>query len=206
MRSTKFDDLISGTIASLGAAAGAYDVMKNDVDLPATFHKGGQQLCCVQQALQTVVNLLKWRDLAGDIMQIIPSLEDSSKKAKALEEILSETASQPESSRKNQYVTAVRNKGPENTIEALLLGIMRNTVVLAEDEAIKGAIDEQVRGLHGAMEELSVMEPSVPVEGGESRFSHFGSGGQFNNAGSGKQFNNTGSGRQYQAEVMYFKD
>ncbi|EFR01950.1 SesA protein [Nannizzia gypsea CBS 118893] len=206
MRPTKFDDLISGTIASLGAAAGAYDIMRNDPDLPATFHKAGQHLGHVQQALQTIVNLLKWRDLAGDVIQIIPSLEDSSKKAKVLEDILSEVASQPESSRKSRYVSSVRQLGHENTIEALLLGIMRNTCVLGEDEAIKAAIDDQVRGMHGVMAELSAMEPSVPVGGGESRFTHFGSGSQFNNAGSGKQFNNTGSGRQYQAEVMHFKD
>ncbi|KAI0006369.1 SesA protein [Xylariaceae sp. FL0662B] len=205
-RNEPFNKLITDTIATLKAAAEAYQPMKDDGDLLATFHKACQQLNFVVQTLEAVESRLKSRNLAQGIENATRSLEDSNRMAKTLEGILRDVASAPETSRNNRYLGVVRQKGPGSSVEELMLSIMEKTQALAMDDVIRADMETQACYLQEAIKELEAMDPSAPTHDSGTSFSHSGSGSQFNNTGRGRQFNNTGTGRQYQAETMNFKD
>jgi hypothetical protein len=81
-------------------------------------------------------------------------------------------------------------------VEVLMMGMMNYVCVLAENDAIRAGLEDQVNALRGAIEQLSKMEPSVPNEGSGNTFTHFGSGDMLNAPG-GTVNKSTGSGNHF---------
>ncbi|KAI0894672.1 SesA protein [Annulohypoxylon nitens] len=199
------DDLVSEVTTGLNNIYEAYSPLREDLDLPATFHKAFQQssIQTVYQVFEAVGNKIKEPNVTEGLSTATQLLKESSQKTEILGDILKKVASPSDVSAKDRYIDAVRQLGPGNTVEALMLRIMGNARGLAADNAIAR---ELLHNLQEAIKELEAMEPSIPENETGNFFSHHGSGNQFNNTGLGKQFNNTGEGRQYQADVMNFKD
>ncbi|OAQ58119.1 hypothetical protein VFPPC_14903 [Pochonia chlamydosporia 170] len=179
---------ISDIINTLEAAANQYEIVKDDASLPKAFHGSGQGLHLVNEALQTAQRQIGRRDLAGNSMQ------ECASKAKLVKSIF-ERVAQPlaEISRFELYKAAVKEVGEGRMVEDLVKGIMNNVCVLAENEAIKEAMEDHVAGIRDAIETLSQMDPSVPKEGSGDSYNHWGSGDMLNAPG-GKVLKNIFSG------------
>ncbi|KAM6512087.1 hypothetical protein FALCPG4_017073 [Fusarium falciforme] len=186
-------DLISTTITTLEAATRHYSVVKDDKGLREAFHEAGRGLLLVGRALQTAKAQLGGRDLAGDPQSAVDSLKECNTNAELSKSIFNAVAQAPETSRFERYKEAVRQEGKGRTVEVLMMGMMNDVCALAENDAIKAAIKDQVIGLRDAIEKLSKMEPSVPKDKPGHTFAHYGSGDQFNTPG-GTQNISKGSG------------
>ncbi|KAI5457668.1 SesA protein [Mariannaea sp. PMI_226] len=202
MMDGKIADFISGAIAALKIVEEASLALMGDTELPPAFHETGQRPRLVEQTLEAVRNELETLHLAGSDVTI-RSLEECSTKIELLQKIFEQIALEPQMSRRARYFALVRQHGKEAAVEVLMIRIMQAVLIVAEDGAVKRATERQAKELRGAINELSLMEPSMPNEGG-NQFGHYGSGPQLNNTGSGTQNNNMGSGSQYHANTMHF--
>ncbi|KAH7370321.1 hypothetical protein BKA65DRAFT_488176 [Rhexocercosporidium sp. MPI-PUGE-AT-0058] len=182
MAGTNVTSLISSTIAALEATTKHYNTVKDDKGLREAFHEAGRGLLLVREALQGANTQLDGRNLAGDPQSAIRSLQACNTKAKLSESIFKDVAQAPETSRFQRYKAAVQRHGQGRTVEVLTTGMMKDVCDLAENDAIKAAMEDHVKGLREAIDKLSKMEPSVPNEGSGNSFSNFG-GEQFNAPG-----------------------
>lgn len=193
-------DALTKTLESLWEANMDYNTIEGDTDLPPALHKTGQLVQLVGHVLQIIRYHLEQHGLDGGA-EMADAIDDNNEKAKVLRDIFRELAPESETPRKDRYLGFVREKGRGSAAENLMLKIMGNTYRVAKHETIAVATRGYIKGLEGAMAELSAMAPSAP---GDSCHMFSSSGPQFNNTGWGKQFNNPGTGCQYQAEVMNF--
>ncbi|KAH7218867.1 hypothetical protein DER44DRAFT_804896 [Fusarium oxysporum] len=189
-------DLICSTIKTLKEATPHYSVVKDDKDLREAFHAAGRGLLLVEQALQTAKTQLGGRNLAGDPRSAVNSLKECSTNAELSKNIFNAVAQAPETSRFEHYKEAVKQEGKGKTVEVLVIGMMNDVCVLAENGAIRAGMEEQVNALRGAIEKLSKIEASVPKEGSGNIYNHYGSGDQ-NNAPDGTQNITKGNGPQF---------
>lgn len=72
-------------------------------------------------------------------------------------------------------------QGNGQTAEALALGMMEDVCNLAENDTIKAEMEHHVNSLRDAIDKLSNMEPSVPIESSGNTFYSHGNSRQFNN-------------------------
>ncbi|KAH7019083.1 hypothetical protein EDB80DRAFT_699840 [Ilyonectria destructans] len=189
-------DLISSTITTLEAATDHYNVVKDDKGLREAFHEAGRGLLLVRQALQTAKTQLGGHNAARDPQNALDSLKACNTNAELSKSIFNAVAQAPETSRFEGYKEAVRQEGKGKTIEVLMMGMMNNIFVLAENCTIRVEMDDQVNELRGAIEKLSKMEASVPNERSGDSFTHFGSGDQLNAPG-GTVNKSTGDGKHF---------
>ncbi|KAF5257313.1 hypothetical protein FOXYS1_12165 [Fusarium oxysporum] len=195
-------DLIRSTIKTIKEATPHYSVVKDDKGLREAFHEAGRGLLLVEQALQTAKTQLGGRNLAGDPQSVISSLKECSTNAELSKNIFNAVAQVPETSRFERYKEAVRQEGKGRTVEVLVIGMMNDVCVLAENGAIRAGMEEQVKALRHAIEKLSNMEASVPKEGLGNTFTHFGSGDMLNAPG-GTQNITKGNGPQFPGGNFY---
>ncbi|EGU75420.1 hypothetical protein FOPG_17958 [Fusarium oxysporum f. sp. conglutinans race 2 54008] len=188
--------LISSTITTLEAATDYYNVVKDDKVLCEPFHESGRGLLLVGRALQIAKTQLGGRDLAGDPRSAIDSLKECNANAELSKNIFNAVAESPETSRFDRYKEVVRQEGKGRTVEVLMMGMMNDVRALAENGAIRPGMEDQINALHGAIEKLSKMEASVPDEGSDNTFAHYGSGDQLNAPG-GTINKSTGSGNHF---------
>ncbi|RSL81249.1 hypothetical protein CEP52_017243 [Fusarium oligoseptatum] len=200
MAGTNVISLISGIIDTVEATAEDYNVINNDKTLPEAFHRAGQGLSIVGEALKTAKIRLQGRDQAGDPQSVISTLEACNAKTKLSQGIFEQVSQAPETSRFERYEAVMRRGSRGNLVEVLVVGIMKDTCTLAKDSAIEVAMEPEIKALRDAIDTLSKMEPSMPDERSGSTFSHFGSGTQFNATG-GTQNNNVGSGKQFLGDI-----
>ncbi|KKP06488.1 pfs domain-containing protein [Trichoderma harzianum] len=194
-------------VAAMKTIDSAYAYIRDNKDLPATFHKTFQQSITVQGVLQALADELLYRGLRTPFEIPAQTLEFISNKIGVLGNILEKVTASLNTSANSCYLRAVREQGPDSAVETLMLDIMEKTGAIAiTNQPVATTVQAQLTSLHEAMQELASMEPSAPETESNPQYSHTGSGNMFNNTGRGKQFNNTGTGRQYQAEVMHFKD
>lgn len=197
--------LISGTIDILENVTQVYDTVKDAEDLPSAFHEVGQRLPLVQRALRTAEEHMVRVNISKDSYREMKlPAEECKTKAKRLEDIFKKVASPGKASTYENYRKAVRQGGKGYLIEVLMKELMQEVCLLAENGAIKTAMEAQVKELLNAVAELETIAPSVPDEEPSTNFIHYGSGHQLILTGEGSQFNNTGSGTQYHAGVMNF--
>ncbi|KAK7397765.1 hypothetical protein QQX98_012866 [Neonectria punicea] len=193
-------NLISSTITTLDAATPHYNAVKDDRDLREAFHEAGRCLPLVRQVLQTANARLAERNLAGDpqsaqsAQSAMNSMKECNAKAMILENIFKAVAQDTSTSTFERYRSAARLGGQGWTVEDWMMRMMNDVCALAENDAIRAQMEDQVKGLCDAIERLSKMEPSVPRSGGT--FTLTGPGDQFN-APDGTQNISTGSGNQF---------
>ncbi|KAH7175990.1 hypothetical protein EDB81DRAFT_874805 [Dactylonectria macrodidyma] len=107
---------------TLRKAAENYETMKDDTDLPPTFHAAGQRPGLVQHALEIVKDQLKGNRLANRYVRANRSLTADV-----------EAGSLP--------CPPVRQQRREKAVEILMVRIMEAMLVMAEDGAIKDATE-----------------------------------------------------------------
>lgn len=164
----------ASTITTLEATTQHYNAVKDDKGLREAFHEAGRGLPLVERALRGAqCNLAKVPQSAMNL------LEACNTKAKISASIFEAVAQGPETSRLERYKAAVRQEGKGSTVEALVVGMMKDLCALAENYAIQ----DQVMGLREAIEKLSKMEGSLPKEESGKTFTHSGPGDQFNTTG-----------------------
>ncbi|KAM6529649.1 hypothetical protein FALCPG4_007778 [Fusarium falciforme] len=183
--------LISSTITTLEEVIHHHNDVKDDNGLPEAFHEAGRGLLLVNQALQAAQ-----RNSAKEPQSAMSPVWACNTKANSSASIFKAVAKAPETWRLKVYEAAVRQEGNGQTVEALVMGMMNDVCSLAENDAIKAAMEDQVMGLHDAIEKLSKMEPSVPKDGPGHTFAHYGSGDQLNAPG-GTVNKSTGSGNHF---------
>lgn len=189
-------DLISGTITALEGATDHYNVVKDDRGLREAFHSAGQRLLLIEQALRTADTELAGRNLAEVSPSTMNLLEACNSKAELSESIFKNVALPLETSRFERYQAAVRREGKGKTVEILVMGMMSDVCGLAENDAIRAAMQDQVKELRDATEKLSKMGTSVPDKKPGNSFNHYGSGDQLNASG-GTVNKSTGSGNHF---------
>lgn len=90
----------------------------------------------------------------------------------------------------------MRQKGKGRTVEVLIIEMMHDVCALAENDAIKAAMKDQVKGLRDTIQKLSTMEASIPKDRPGHTFTYYGSGDQLNAPG-GNVNKSTGSGNRF---------
>lgn len=196
MASSSLTSLISSTIAVVQATRRHYSAVNDDESLRDAFHEAGRELSPLEEALQLAKSQLETCDQAGCLQRAMKIFEACNTKAMLSETLFKDVAQAPMDSRFERYKMAVRREGKGNTVEVLVKGMMNDMCELANDSAVKAAMETQAGILRSAIDKLSQMESSVPNEQSTNNFSHYGSGGQFFASG-GTQNNNTGSGNQF---------
>jgi hypothetical protein len=195
--------LISGIITILDTVTKLYNNFKDATDLPPAFREVAQKLPLIQDILQTAERHLDDSNPDDESCQAITHIVELCKdKAQRLVAIFQEVSPQPDSSRLERYIRAVKTLGKANRVESLMKGILEDVQLLAENRAIQGATEAQVGKLVEAIQELSSMPPSVPDEGFPHTYYNSGSGPQNINRGDGVQNNNTGSGQQFTGMIQ----
>jgi hypothetical protein len=187
---------LSTTIAILEATENEYETTRisDDKSLKEAFHKAGQGVTLVKDALKTAQAQLNGNGPAMDPGSAMKSLERCDEKAKLSGDIFKAVA-QAHGPRFDRYKAAVALKGRGIRVEDLVKGMMSDVCALAQDGAIEAAIRDQVEILSVAITTLTNMEPSLPDEHRAGTFLQYGNGTQYNSTGS--QNNNTGSGKQH---------
>ncbi|KAH8683238.1 hypothetical protein BGZ60DRAFT_427690 [Tricladium varicosporioides] len=193
MSGNKVASLLSDTLSSLKGTAELCSTLNGvDEPVPLVFSSAGSWVSLVQQLLQNSQLQLEAGNLNTDDDDLVDALKASKKASKCLEGIFKEIAPAGEMPRLDRYQGAVRQRGKDR-VEVVLLELLEGVNELVGDELIE-ATTEQTKELCDAVEELSVMEPSVPE--GKAGFSYSGSGDQINNTGSGNVNINKGRGSQ----------
>ncbi len=163
-------NLIADMISAIEAAANYYTSVKDDRNLREAFHEAGRGQGLVRQALQAANSNLGDRKPTEKTAELVKACHA---KAKLSEGIFKEVAQAPADSRFERYKEAVRqSKG--RTVEDLTVGMMKDMCELAEDDAMKAAMEDRVMELRDAMAKLSKMEPSVPTEEAGHNFTNWG--------------------------------
>ncbi|KAL2015415.1 hypothetical protein VTK56DRAFT_5510 [Thermocarpiscus australiensis] len=163
-------NLFADTIDVVEAAATYYNSVKDDKSLREAFHEAGRSQGLVRQALQAANSNLGDREPTEKTAELVKACHA---KAKLSEGIFKEVAQAPEDSRFERYKEAVRER-KGSTVEVLTVGMMKHMRELAEDDAMKPAMEDRVVELRDAMAKLSKMEPSVPTEEAGHNFTNWG--------------------------------
>lgn len=187
---------ISSTITTLHSAIDYYRVVQDDQGLPAAFYEAGRGLSLVAQALQTANAQLAICNLADDPQNAMDLLKDCNTKIGISEKIFKTVTQIPENLRFEGYKAVVGQEGNGSTVENLVMGMMSDVCALAEDSAIKVEMEDQVKGLHHAIDKLSNLEPSVPKKKSGDTFTHYGSG-DILNAPNGTVNKSKGNGNHF---------
>ncbi|KAL2126999.1 hypothetical protein VTI74DRAFT_11488 [Chaetomium olivicolor] len=163
-------NLFADTINAVEAAATYYNSVKDNKSLREAFHEAGRSQGLVRQALQAANSNLGDRKPNEKTAELVKACHA---KARLSEDIFKKVAQAPEDSKFECYKEAVREcKG--STVEVLTVGMMKDMCELAEDDAMKAAMEDRVVELRDAMAKLSKMEPSVPTEEAGHNFTNWG--------------------------------
>ncbi|KAM4066693.1 hypothetical protein HRG_000752 [Hirsutella rhossiliensis] len=97
-------------------------------------------------------------------------MKERNTKAKMSENIFKAVpqAPQPQTSRFEGYKAAARQEGQGRTVEVLVVGMMEDVCALAEipeNGAITPGMEDQVKGLHDAIDKLVVKYGTVLAKG-----------------------------------------
>ncbi|KAG7293963.1 hypothetical protein NEMBOFW57_004024 [Staphylotrichum longicolle] len=186
-----FTSLFADTINAVEAAATCYKSVKDDRSLRETFHEAGRGQGLVRQALRAANSNLGDRTPTETTTELVKACHA---KAKLSGGIFKEVAQAPEGSRFECYKEVVRER-KGSTVEVLTVGMMKDMCALAEDDAMKVAMEDRVVELCDAIAKLSKMEPSVPTEEAGHNLTNWGRdqinapGGTVNKSeGSGNHF------------------
>ncbi|KAG5772103.1 hypothetical protein H9Q72_001599 [Fusarium xylarioides] len=195
---TTATDLISTTINDLEAAVYSYSAVQGDKALHAAIHEGGRNLFLVGRALEAAKTELGGRDLAGDAdaSSTMDLLKQCKVNAELSKIIFNAVALAPEASRSQRYKEVVRQEGDGRTVEVLVMGMINDVRLLAENDAVRAGIQDQVNALREAIGRLSAMESSVPGEASSYTFTNYGSGDVLSAPG-GTINNSTGTGNHF---------
>ncbi|EJT73267.1 hypothetical protein GGTG_10114 [Gaeumannomyces tritici R3-111a-1] len=187
-------NLFADTISAVEAAANYYSSVNNDKSLREAFHEAGRGQGLVRQALQAANLNLGGRKPTEKTAVLVEACRT---KAKLSEGIFKEAAQAPEGSGFDRYKAAVeQNKG--STVEVLTVGMMKGICELAEDDAMKAAMETLVMELRDAVAKLSKMEPSMPTEEAGHNFTNFTNRGRDQiNAPSGTVNRSEGAGNHF---------
>nr|AAS80313.1 SesA [Fusarium haematococcum] len=164
-------ELISSTIKSLEEGIRCHKDVEDDNGLREAFHEAGRGLSVVNQALQAAQG-----NSAREPQSAMNPLRVCNTKANISASIFKAVAQAPKTSRFEGYKEAVRQEGNGQTVEVLVVGMMKDVCALAENFAIQ----DQVKKLHETIEKLSAMKPSLPKEGPGHTFTNIGNGNQYN--------------------------
>jgi hypothetical protein len=170
---------LSRTIGILETTKNLYETtgIRDDQSLEETFHKAGQGVTLVKDALEAAQGQLSGP--AMDPGRAMKSLEACSAKAQLCEEIFKEVA-RAQSPKVGRYREVVGEKSPGRGVVDLVKGMMEDVLGLANDGAIKAGMAAQIKRLSEGIATLELEHPG-------GNFSHHGSGDQNNNTGIGKQ-------------------
>ncbi|KAL3961384.1 hypothetical protein ACCO45_002907 [Purpureocillium lilacinum] len=133
--------MFSGIIAALKSAGAHYESVKEDTNLPAAFHAAGQNLQLVSQAVKAAQS-----KPGGKSPRAVEALNSCKVKAERAQEIFTAVTEAPKASRLTEYQSAVKQKDEEQTVEGLVVGMMKDLSSVAEDLAIQGHVEGHERG------------------------------------------------------------
>lgn len=182
---------IPAIIVSVEASRRHYGKVKDDKDLLTAFHGAGKALDFIDQALQAVKNYLNLNGLSSSAS----SLNSCKSKANVSEKIFKLVSGAPKDTRYMCYETAVQETGNGQTVEDLVLGMMKGIRDLANSSGDAG-MKHCAAWLNDRIMDLADMGSSLQKKVANNQFNAHDNSTQFNAPG-GNQHNNISNGFQF---------
>lgn len=187
--------LVSASISIIDAAKKLYDAAHDAAGLPRAFREVSVRMPLVLEILSKAEGQLKNGKVKESTCQAVrPVMEQCKLKAEKLSALFKEVLPGEDASRFERYQKAARTLGKGGRVEELMMGILTDIQLLAENRSMGAATEEQFEQLLSAMEEIKKLDPSLPEESSSVNVSHTGSGHNLVAAGSATQPVNFGSG------------
>ena len=197
--------LISSIITVIDTIVKVYNDVKDAEGIPMTFREIAQRLPLIQDTLRISEAHINECSLDEESCRAIkPIVEGCKDKALRLEIMFRKVVPQVNITRLDRYRVAVRALGKGNRVEALMKGVLEDVQLLAGNHAIKASTKAEVGKLIKAIEELSVIPPSISEDTSGYSINNCGFGTQNVNTGDGTQNINIGGGKQFIGERQYF--
>ncbi|KAL7786376.1 putative ankyrin repeat-containing protein [Trichoderma ceciliae] len=210
-------NIIKSTITAVQAISSIYEAIQDLRDLPNEFKEVNQYLPLAESTLRLTRDHLQGLALDESSEKTIQPLVGSCKeKAKMLQDIFKQVEKGVENAEDGSildfYGALLLRLGKAHRVESLMQGLLRALAALATNRLFKTATYGQMAKLEDAINQLSMVESSVPDSKFESSGANFtqniasnGTGYQSHYSGQGQQIN-TGSGtmNNYSATTMSF--
>ena len=197
--------LISSIITVIDTIVKVCKDVKDAEGIPMTFREITQRLPLIQDTLRIAEVHIDERSLDEESCRAIrPVVEGCKDKALRLEIMFRKVVPQANITRLDRYRIAVRALGKGSRVEALMKGMLEDVQLLAGTHAIKASSKAEVGKIIKAIEELSVLPPSISEDMSGNSINNYGFGTQNVNTRDGTQNNNTGGGKQFIGERQYF--
>jgi hypothetical protein len=187
--------LISASISIIDATKKLYDAAHDAKGLPAAFREAAARTPLVLEILRKAEGQLKVGKVKESTCKAVqPVMEQCKLKCGKLSALFKEVLPGEDANRLRRYQKAVRTLGKGGRVEELMICILADIQLLAENRSMGAATEEQFEQLLGAIEEIKKLDPSLPEELESVSVSHTGSGHNIVAAGSSSQPVNLGSG------------
>jgi hypothetical protein len=197
MANTEFGNLMVDIIASLGDARSSYSKLRGDDQFPKAFHGAARELEHVHHTLENIQSH-GTSDRTAISENSVRALQACNAKAKLSAVTYAETARRHGSQRLEAYWSTVSQNGDGSTVEALVMGMVRDLQTLANVAKVQATIRDSIQRLHdGVSHRLSALGSSAPNTQPRNVYNNnYGQGAQ-NNVSGGVQNNLTGRGNQF---------
>lgn len=159
--------LISAAVDGVKISRIMYETIKDRKDLPDAFHEINKQLALVQSTLEAAQKAVKYtvnadnNHLANELVSFVGTIAGCNKKLEELDATVRRTREMIEDGNpfRKPYRAFERLENPR--LEALTRDILDDILSLRANQVFHLAIQDQVDGIHQALEALKVVEPSV---------------------------------------------
>ncbi|KIW32510.1 uncharacterized protein PV07_04047 [Cladophialophora immunda] len=197
---------ISGVISIIDASVKVYDGVQKDIKLSDTFHAVGRRLPIIRNTLETCKSHLQpiQDSLPADVREALEkTLEGCDEKARKLREIFEKVLPGGNDGWEKRYIKVIKRLGQGNKVEELMVSITEDVQLVVNHHAVKSAKPEQMAELEKIVQEMKLVQSSVPDEAGSGMTFNSQGGAQMNNTGGGQQINNNGPVTTQNIDIVF---
>lgn len=197
--------VISAVISIADGIKQVYDAASDPKGLPPAFKEVANRMPLVKNTLQAAENGIKADSDAAKGMEMV--MDACKTKAEKLEDIFRKVLPEPDASRMDHYLTALRGYPKGSRVELLMKGILEDIQLLASNHGMKTVTKDEMEQLAKAIKIIEDIPPSADDElVGLSSFTniHHGSGDHSNYQAMKDMYINPGSGSMYIATNQNF--
>jgi len=196
---------ISAVISIVDGIKQVYDAASDPKGLPPAFKEVANRMPLVKNTLQAAENGIKAdNDAAKGMKTVVDACET---KAEKLADIFRKVLPEPDASRMEHYLKALRGLPKGSRVELLMKGILEDIQLLASNHGMKTVTKDEMEQLTKAIKEIEKVPPSADDElVGGSTFTnvHHGPGDHTTYQALKDMYVNPGSGTMYNAQNMNF--
>ncbi|KAK5056856.1 hypothetical protein LTR84_012388 [Exophiala bonariae] len=155
--------LISASISTIDAAKKVYDAVHDAAGLPRAFREMAVRMPLVLAILRKAERQLKNGKVEESMLRAIhPLVEHCKLKSDKLSTLLREALAGEDASRFERYQKAIRTIGKGGRVRELMVGILTDIQLLAENRSMGAATEDQFEQLLHAIEDIKKHDPSFP--------------------------------------------